>query len=341
MVAIAGDLVIGPGDVPIGVDRYGTTEAVTHKVHAIADRIVIRNKFSKGPEVGNHDVRADPNPLGVHAFDLGWCQTIFTSLYWMRACKPLDVSSWALRWIRTRVRDYAILHGRAALRFALPMALEIDKEEQTIFLDRSTQGAAEIVPEQLGRRVGLTTLQFSQLDKVIVGAGGCVAMRLEERAMEVVRAALGYKGDLCSRRAPLVRVVVRGGHPELLHGILGNRQDGSESVSFEIRVDVHAIQRDIALVASCTIHGATSRIRIFIDIWTVSRIGDAGLQREQFGYVAGFQGEFLDLVLAKGIAQGRVRRIESFRLSGNFHGLDRGPDFQLHVRGSRRIHQEL
>src|SRR5258707_8592762 len=57
VVAIAGDLVIGPGDVPIGVDRYGTTEAVTHKVHAIADRIVIRNKFSKGPEVGNHDVR--------------------------------------------------------------------------------------------------------------------------------------------------------------------------------------------------------------------------------------------------------------------------------------------
>src|SRR5437879_6126158 len=117
--------------------------------------------------------------------------------------------------------------------------------------------------------------------------------------MEVVRATLGYQGDLCSRRAPLVRVVVAGGHAELLHGILSDGHNRSESVSFEIRVDVHAIQRDVALIAARTIHGSASGVRVFIDIRAVARISDTGLQREQFRNVARLQGELLDLAFAK------------------------------------------
>ena len=64
--------------------------------------------------------------------------------------------------------------------FSLAVAFVIHKEEQALFPNWSAKRTAEIITQQLGRFVGLTALQFGQLDEVIVGTSNCVSVRLEK-----------------------------------------------------------------------------------------------------------------------------------------------------------------
>ena len=159
--------------------------------------------------------------------------------------------------------------------------------------------------------------------------------------MEIVGAALGHQGDLRARRSSFVRVVVRGRDPELLHRIRGHRQHRRERVPFRVRVDIHPVQRDVALIAVSPIHGSAPRVVVCVDVRTIAGIRDACLQRKQIRYVAPFHRQLLDLVLVKSVSQRSIRGIQRHRLPGYLHRLQRRTNLHFYVRSRRRIDQQL
>src|SRR4029077_2499923 len=80
MIPIAGNLVVGSGDIPIRVDSDRSFKSVTHEVDAVAYGVVVCGKWSKGPEIRNHDVRADTDAQRVHVLDLGRIQAKIAGL---------------------------------------------------------------------------------------------------------------------------------------------------------------------------------------------------------------------------------------------------------------------
>ncbi len=166
-------------------------------------------------------------------------------------------------------------------------------------------------------------------------------MRLEQRSVEIVGAALGHQRDLSARRPSFIRIVIRRRYPEFLDGILSNREHGRKCIAFDVGVDVYTIQRDIALVASRTIYGAAPGICIPVNIGTVAGVRHARLQREQLRDVPSFQREFLYLAFAKSSAKRRIRSVQRLRLRRHLYRLCRGSHFQDHIRTSGRIYEQL
>src|SRR5260221_6508820 len=97
------------------------------------------------------------------------------------ACRQsLHRSSRALGRVRASILDYAILHrgtrhnAHHALRFALPVALIVNEEEEPVFLNRPAKESSEIVSEQLWRGIRRAALQLSLLDEIIeIGRASC------------------------------------------------------------------------------------------------------------------------------------------------------------------------
>ena len=111
-----------------------------------------------------------------------------------------------------------------------------------------------------GGLVGLAAFQLGLLDEVVVRAGQRVAVIFIERTVVTVRSALGHERP-ARRKIVLGQRCSSGRDAEFLHRIRRYRQNRLERVTIRIRVYVHAVQSDVALVAACTVHRATARIR--------------------------------------------------------------------------------
>src|SRR5579859_2844342 len=86
-----------------------------------------------------------------------------------------------------------------ALLLALPGAFVIAKEEKPVLFDRTSQGCAEDVSEQLVWDIRLAASRFRSFDEVIVGAGDGVAVVFVDGTVEIVGPALGDQRYLGSR----------------------------------------------------------------------------------------------------------------------------------------------
>src|SRR4029077_17456509 len=120
MVPVACELVIRAGDVPVGVSRHGPFKSKTDEVYAIPNRIVVGDEGGERPQVRDHDIVPNADPLGIHIFDLSGRKAKIARLNGMRACQTLDGHSGARRGIQASigerlalVLDYAVLHSGA------------------------------------------------------------------------------------------------------------------------------------------------------------------------------------------------------------------------------------
>src|SRR5580765_7753357 len=153
--------------------------------------------------------------------------------------------------------------------------------------------------------------------------------------MEIVASASGDQRNLRAGGPALVGIVVGSGYAEFLYGILRDGQYRGERVAFRIGVHVHTVQRDVALIAACTVHRAAARIVILVNVRTISGIRDTCLQREKFWNVAGFKRQFPHLAFAEGLAERSVRSVQCLRLRRNFYRLNVRPYLQRDIRGAR------
>ena len=96
----------------------------------------------------------------------------------------------------------------------------------------------------------------------LVGGRRRVAVVLVERAVQFVGAALGHQRHLRAGGAAAVGVGVHGGDAELLHRIRGHAQDAGEGVAVHLVVDVHAVQRDVGLVALAAVDRAVAVVGV-------------------------------------------------------------------------------
>jgi hypothetical protein len=87
----------------------------------------------------------------------------------MGRSKALNGSAWALARIRAHVLNHAILHSGAwhnandALRFALAVTFVVDKKEQTLLLEWSSQVTTKVISQQFGWSIWRSALQFRQV----------------------------------------------------------------------------------------------------------------------------------------------------------------------------------
>jgi len=162
--------------------------------------------------------------------------------------------------------------------------------------------------------------------------------------MPVVRAALGNQGHLCARSRALIRVVIRGRHAELLHGILRNRQHRRKRVAAVLIVHIHAVQADVALVAARPVYSPVASVLVFISrerrAQGVSRERHARLQAQQFRHISSVQWNVFHLILPERIPDGSIHQVQWRGLSRHRDTFARRPDLQQHVRRDRRVHQQ-
>src|ERR1700674_2866512 len=155
------------------------------------------------------------------------------------------------------------------LLLSLPRALVIGEKEKPVLLQRTSQGNAKDISQQLVGEIRLAASRFRSFDKEVVGAGDGVAVVFVEGTVETVCPALGDQRHLGSRTGTLIGVVVGRCYPELLDRIKSGRQHRSKGIPVGLVVHVDTVERDVALIAARTIHGAIARVLVPVDIRTV------------------------------------------------------------------------
>jgi len=139
--------------------------------------------------------------------------------------------------------------------------------------------------------------------------------------VEAIGAALCHQRYWASGRASLVRIIVARGDTELLNGVQCDRQDGGKSVTVDLVIDVHTIERDVRSGRCEAPFTAPLRVSTFrLDVGAVSGVGDTGLQAENSGTSAAFERELLELRSLKAIPR-KHRSVDQCCLGRHFHGL--------------------
>ena len=159
---------------------------------------------------------------------------------------------------------------------------------------------AALLPEHHRQVIGCITA--GGVIEEVVGGRNSVAMELVERAVEIVRAGLGNQRNLRAGGATLIGVRVRRNDAKLLQRIGRGAQDAGECfVRHYVKpalllVIVNAVEQDVGLIGAPAID--------------ITGAGHARLQTEQADRISGVERQFLDAAVIKGIADGRVRRVE-------------------------------
>lgn len=135
-----------------------------------------------------------------------------------------------------------------------------------------------------------------QVVEEVVGARDRIAMEMKERAVELVGSAFCHQGDLGAGGAPLVGIGIDRRDPELADRIGCGAQHRGEGKPVDLIVDIHAIERDVGLIAASASHIAISR-----DPW---------LQTQERGHVPPLQGELFDLLFDEVIAQAGILAVD-------------------------------
>ena len=139
-------------------------------------------------------------------------------------------------------------------------------------------------------------------------------------------------------RAAGIGVGVAGGDAEFFHRVLRVAQDAREGEAIVLVVHVDAIQRDVRLIATHAIDGATARVRVLVD--PVAQVDNARLQTQELHHITSFDRQLLDLLAVENIPN---RRVGSVHHRERFADLDQlGPagDLELEVRSGGKIDQE-
>src|SRR4029077_11851961 len=126
---------------------------------------------------------------------------------------------------------------------SLSPALIAVKKEQFVLYDWATQCAPKGIPNEFG------AIHACLVAEPIVCLENTAAIELKGRAMPLVASALCDKVDLCSGRAAFICIGIDCGNTKFLDRFSIQAKDSPvNGVALSV-VDVHAIKRDIGLVA--------------------------------------------------------------------------------------------
>ncbi len=159
--------------------------------------------------------------------------------------------------------------------------------------------------------------------------------------METVCPALGDQRHLGSRTGTLIGVVVGRCYPELLDRIKSGRQHRSKGIPVGLVVHVDTVERDVALIAARTIHGAIARVLVPVDIRTVAGVGDPGLQAQQIRNIAALQRDLLNLGFIERITNRGIDQIQDGSFAGNCDALASRSYLKTDVGCGRGVDQKL
>ena len=186
------------------------------------------------------------------------------------------------------ILDHTIAQGRAGNRagnlLIFPNALPFvgQEKEQSIPNNGSAKRRSEGVSQEQRRRVRFALLQLRELIKKVVGHQICRAVVFIGRAVKLVGAALGLQRDLSAGGAALIRAGIAGGHAEFFDGVQRGAQCATKGITVQLIVVIHAIERDVGLVAACAIDGAAATVEIFVSflhVW-IGNSDDTWLQTQ-------------------------------------------------------------
>ena len=165
--------------------------------------------------------------------------------------------------------------------------------------------------------------------------------------MDRIGAALRDQRHLPARRTALVRGLTRDGHAKLLDRIERYRKrrvepwrssglsrgprvvlrsvgKGMSDARSLVVVNVHAVQRDVVLIASCAEDFAGLR--------------NPGLNAEQFDHVSGLQRKLLNLPLLECVTERTVDGVHLARLGLDAHAAADGAHFENAIERGRNVH---
>ena len=288
-------------DVGAVVQLDGRVEEETGEVQALVGTGLGRVADRELLEVAQHR-GGDTLVERIHVGDIAWAEGV-----------DLAVGGGEL--------DLSILQrfagNRAALRrlAGVDAAFIVQEVEQPALLHRAAQGGSELVADQ--RRARHT----GAVVEPVVGRVGRVAVVFVSRAVQLIGAAARDQGNLAAGGTPRRCTLAGDGDAEFLHRIKRHRQRRRESriaaavqrsravqagEGILVVVVVHAIQRDVVLVAAGTHHLAV--------------LGDAGFQTQQLHHVSGLQRQAGNLFFLEGIAD---RGVHSVQDSGFGHYANR------------------
>ena len=152
----------------------------------------------------------DADAKRINLADLGWSQLANGAVAHAELDNTLLV---AFR------RDDAVDADRGRVFAVFP----VREKEDSVFDDAPAERGAVLVADLI------LPGDAGTVGEPVVGRRLDVAVKLIERAMEGVGTGLGDQGDLPTGGAALVRAYPGNGRAELLHGIEGHGEDGTEA----------------------------------------------------------------------------------------------------------------
>lgn len=123
------------------------------------------------------------------------------------------------------------------------------------------------------------------------GEGGTVVP--VNRAVELIGTGFSDEADLRAGGASGIGVRETGNDAKLPDRILCLAKDTSEGEAINLTIVVYAIQRDVALIGTATVDGATTAV-LHGRIAGRRQIEDARLEGENIGHITRLTGERLD-----------------------------------------------
>jgi len=109
-------------------------------------------------------------------------------------------------------------------------------------------------------------------------------------------------------------------------------------------VNIHTVERDVALIAPCPIHRSIARVLVLEDGTIVdipARICDSRLQTQQIRHVSAFQRNLAHLLFIEGIADRSVDQIQSRGFRCDRHDFGGRANFEPNVGRGRCVDQQL
>src|SRR5215471_116957 len=315
VIAICGELVIHPSDIPVAVGWNWATETIAEEIESIPLRVVIgmRERLQVAAGVTAYDrVRTDSMRVQLRQVLPREAEYSSGNVVNLSA-HPGDRSSRALRCVRALVLNNAVTKSIAghntdiAFFFALTSRFVIGEEVKAVLDEGTANRSAEDVADQFRSDIGFAALNLRRLHKVVVGAGIGIAEIFIKRTVKTIGAAFGDERDLGARRASRISTIIRGRHAEFLHGIESDGQNRRERIAVHLIVDIDAIEGDVRLIAVGAVDGTVARVvGLRIETFPMPVVGDTSLQRQQIWNVAPFHRKLLHLNLIEGIADRSV-----------------------------------
>src|ERR1700752_4539609 len=151
--------------------------------------------------------------------------------------------------------------------------------------------------------------------------------------------ALGDERYLCAGTLSLVCPIIRRGHSKFLKRTRRDGKNRGKGVSIRLIVHVDIVERDVTLIAACSIHSPIARVLVLVTD-AIARVSNSSLQAEQVGIVPPLQRDSSHLCFVKGIAERRINHVNGWGLGRDRDEFGRRANLELHVDRGRGVHQQ-